>query len=175
MPRRHLPPDGGYFPAGAVEFEALYEPQLRAMAEPAMSSVAGDVAEAYRFTWVRTFHPAVAVRVELRTDGAVLEAVVLSGQGGYEPGEVRQRVARRLSADEWRRVEDAIARARFWELELEVDLGFDGSGWLLEGVRGGEYRAVEQCSPKPDSADAEFRRLCLSLLESSGLEVQPAY
>lgn len=162
------PPTGSYFPIKPCYFDVLFDAHLRAMAEPAMTAVATRANKAFRFTLLPSFDRPVMVRIESRADGFVLEAIVLSGAGGYEPGVVVERVARSLTDAEWRSIEQGAERIGFWELEHEISLDFDGSSWLLEGVQGDDYHCFEQNSPEPGPGDG-FRRLCLAFMELSDL------
>lgn len=168
------PPTGSYFPIKPCYFDVLFDAHLRAMAEPAMTAIATRANQAFRFTWLRTFDRPVMVRIESRANEIVLEATVLSGAGGYEPGVAVERVTRKLTDAEWRSIDEGAERIGFWELEHEIDLGFDGSSWLLEGVRGDNYWCFEQWSPESGPGDG-FRRLCLAMVALSGLKIVEVY
>ena len=45
-------------------------------------------------------------------------------------------------------------------------VGLDGSQWILEGVRGGEYHVVDRWSPKDNS----YSQLCKYLLRLGKVE-----
>jgi hypothetical protein len=155
-------PDPPWFPP---EVDALlafwFAQQLDALEErPLWPPVSG--VEVYRFTWLRTFDPPVAVRLEFASQQARIIGRLASGAGGYDPGDVVQRTERRLS----------VTRARSLAARLELTgdrggLGTDGSEWILEGVRDGRYTFRHVWTPEPGT----FQDGCLSLVKASGLRV----
>jgi hypothetical protein len=127
------------------------------MAEPSLSC-GRALPHTYRFMVIPTWGPPAAVRITVTA--SELSAVVLSGQGGYDPGHPRSIAARPLGNREREEVLAAIARANFWKLPTQ-DLehrGHDGSEWLLEGRTGDRYHVVDRWSPEP----GPFRELCLA-------------
>jgi hypothetical protein len=150
-----------------------YGPHLHAAGERALCVHAQDAAEVYRFTWLRSFHPTIFIRVEQRGATRALHAKQLSGAGGLEPGSVAIDRSRPLSTDEWRRLEQLLRRAGFWdpaaaEGEPEV-AGLDGAQWVVEGVREGYYHVVDLWSPDPSTKEGRYRSVGLYLLELAGL------
>src|SRR6185503_15892511 len=135
---------------------------LRQAHEPSLSCGASSADETYRFTWLRTFHAPVIVRVSRSGDRRELTAVVLSGAGGYEPGTVERKMERPLQPAEWRRLTAALALSGFWKLPLRdpQSSGADGARWLVEGRRGDEYHLVDRWSPDR----GRYRALGLTLL-----------
>lgn len=164
-----------FFPSGAFrgrvdEFtRTWYSHQLSAMGEPSLSC--GASVEAYRFVWLRTFHNPVAVRVSQSGEAYELQAIVLDGAGGYDPGQVSQRVSRRLTAAEWARVRHALDEIGFWDLPTSNDvMGFDGAEWIIEG-RDGRYHVVERWG-----GNERVQEAGLVFLELAGLsDIQPIY
>lgn len=127
-----------------------------------------DIEEVYRFTWLRAFHEPVVIRVERRNEEYRLEFIVLSGLGGYQPGEIRARDMRSLQEDDWKAVIQLLDEVSFWSNEL-IDTGVvwatDGAFWYFEGVLGSFYRAFSRQSPR----DGPIRELGVLLLELSDL------
>lgn len=117
------------------------------MNEPSL--FCGDrLEESYRFLWLHVYARPVAVRVSRTKDGAELEAIELSGSGGYDPGVVTQRIKRQLLAAEWQTLEQMLARADFWRLPTrEERIGADGAVWVTEGRRGNTYHVVDRWWP----------------------------
>ena len=73
-----------------------YPPYLTAMKELSLwdRSKASET-ESYRFLWLRSFHHPVALRLDVASDGrGVLVVKVLSGQGGYDPGNLIEVIAK---------------------------------------------------------------------------------
>lgn len=139
------------------------------MGEPSLSC--GELDEAYRFTWLRTFHSPVAVRVWRTGDSYELQAVLLDGAGGYEPGEVSRRINRRLTDEEWRRIKQVLEEISFWSLSTNNDVrGSDGAQWIIEGRDEG-YHVVDRWSGNERMWEAG-----LVFLELAGLsDIQPIY
>ena len=147
-------PEARYFPVGAFSdhrwkgadlfVRQWYSKHLAAMKEPSLSCGALEDTETYRFLWLRTFHNPVAVRVFRRGDDYGLEAVILDGAGGYEPGRVSRRVTKEVSRDQWRTVIARLEAVQFWQMAaVSYDVvGFDGAQWIVEARRDGQYHFV---------------------------------
>jgi hypothetical protein len=94
----------------------------------------------------------VVIRVEVeRGRGARLIAKELSGHGGYGPGEISRHLERKLSPDEARRLDSALARTRLltWPArDCSGLLGIDGSQWIVEALDRTGYRLVDRWSPE---------------------------
>lgn len=141
--------DDYYFRPGTFErkddfVRRWYSQQLRAMNEPSMWC--GSTADTeYRFTWLRTFHHPIAVRVTSNNNVARIEAVELDGTGGYDPGKELRRVLRPMSREDWLSIHHAMDA---WApTESQKTLGTDGSMWIFEQRTAQGYRAIEVWSP----------------------------
>src|SRR5688572_21186821 len=64
-----------------------YSKMLFALKEPILNNYNGDK-EIYRFTWLRTFHHPVSIRLEKQNNVVKLFTKVCNGAGGYEPGQL---------------------------------------------------------------------------------------
>jgi len=64
-----------------------YSKMLFALQEPVLRNYQGDK-EIYRFTWLRTFHHPISVRLEKQNNIIKLFVKVCNGAGGYEPGQL---------------------------------------------------------------------------------------
>ena len=129
-----------------------YSEQLTALKEPSLfeSKLDGTV-QSYRFLWLRSFHPPVAIRVLIHADGSgTLVTKMADGAGGYKPGNLIVDKTEPLSADRVKKISENIRRLGYWTLpERDTNReGFDGSQWVIEGVRGGTYRLVDRWSPE---------------------------
>jgi hypothetical protein len=126
-----------------------YSRALSSMEEPSLSCGASPVSEIYRFIWLRSFHKPVAVRISRVGDQLTLQAVVTTGAGGYDPGQVERRVNKRLSVDQWKEAISAIDGIHFWQMS-EVNnhgvVGADGAEWIIEGASQGRYHLVDRWS-----------------------------
>jgi hypothetical protein len=172
-----------YFPSGALSpkrddldaFEQCwYGGQLKAMGEPVLHTlVLPPNGEVYRFTWLRTFHHPIAVRLERRGDSVRLFAIELDGAGGYAPGKPVRRIDREVSTTEWADLRKAFERAVFWDLPPTTErFGNDGAQWILEGRRTDQYHLAVRWTPDVDGPDAAFRELCLHILSLADLAQQ---
>ncbi len=141
---------------------AWYSSHLTVMGEPSLSC--GTPGTVYRFTWLRTFHHPVAVRVVEEDGRAVLYAVELDGAGGYKPGKVLRRTQRTLSADEFVGLKQAFADAHLDALPVAgATMGRDGAQWIIETTNGAQGQRVVRWSPQDGAAqDLGLRLLALS-------------
>jgi hypothetical protein len=140
------------------------------MREPSLSCGVAVADEAYRFTWLRTFHHPVAIRVSRFGGGSTLSTVVLSGAGGYEPGKVLDTSHRFLSVVEFRELVNGLEKAGFWSMptNLRADLGgMDGARWIVEGRRPAGYWVVQRWSPD----EGAYRQACLAFVKAAGIVV----
>ncbi|MGH8502530.1 MAG: hypothetical protein ACREVE_08655 [Gammaproteobacteria bacterium] len=156
-------PDGQepYFPEGVLVPESAeldsfrnnwYSTHLRAMSEPILRP--SPVSRTYRFTWLRTFHHPVTVRVVNAGDKVMLVATELSGAGGYEPGHVLRRKEVNLAAAQFADIEAFVQQQGFWNLPAhEKTFGLDGSEWIVEGATD-KYHVVSRWSPESGSIRA---------------------
>ncbi len=149
-----------YFPKGALaaqpqpdQFKSeWYSHQLIALEEPSLLEASRSSVEQYRFLWVRTFHHPVVIRLVVNADGSgTLTEKIASGQGGYDPGKLDHNVLRPITAKEVGSYLSMIRKAKFWSLPTYPPpssmIGCDGSEWIIEGVKGGEYHVVNRWTP----------------------------
>ncbi len=166
--------DKSYFPKNKIDESRAnwYSKHLRKMNEPILYTVTNKKIEIYRFTWLRTFHHPIMIRVYQSGEKGFLIAKELSGAGGYEPGELKHNVKRRLTKKGWQNILVHVKRSSFWSLKSNIDDGgLDGARWIMEGVKKGKYHMVDRFSPEKGS----YRELCLYLLKLSGLKVKRIY
>ncbi len=125
-----------------------YSRSLAAMDEPSLSCGPSEASESYRFVWLRSFHSPVAVRVYASHEQFNLAAVILDGQGGYEPGRVIRRVNKQLSRTQWEEVTAIVARLRFWSMPSTQPVagGMDGAQWIVEARSEDRYHFVDRWS-----------------------------
>jgi hypothetical protein len=162
--------DEYYFPASTFADESgrddsfvrgWYSEQLRAMAEPSLSC--GTPGRVYRFTWLRSFHHPVVVRVTDFGNRGRLDAVELDGSGGDEPGSPLRRKSYVLGKKSMSRLRTAMAPA--WDTpSTGPSNGRDGAEWILEVADAGRHHALVRWSP----GDGLVRELGLRLLSLSG-------
>ena len=126
-----------------------------------------------RFTWLRSFHAPVFVRVDgLGTSKVRLVAKQLSGKGGYAPGSITKSLVRRLTPDEIRTVQSALMKTGVLSMSSRnCDIGVDGAQWIIEAVNRQGYHFVDRLSPT-SGGDYEMG---LVLLRLTGWQFQPVY
>jgi len=166
----------GYFPPTALDplLDAYFARELVAMNEPSLRDYRGTRSTAYRFLWIRSFDDPIAVRAEEHAGRATLIVKRLHSEGGRGERLDLDR-ERPLTRREWARVESDLAAAHLADTpSTRDDNGFDGSEWMLEGVRDDRQHVVRRWSPdRPE--DAAFRSACLTLLWLAGSDVDRGY
>ena len=95
--------------------------------------------EEFRFIWMRTFDPPVAIRAFADKDGARLRVVRLDGKGGYELGKIDLDKTADLTKNDWDELKALTKRPkarhplRGMTVFQKVFLyPLDGSTWTLE-------------------------------------------
>ena len=133
---------------------------------------AAPASHVYRVTWLRSFDPPIAVRMEVQANGS---ASLVAKHHSYHPlkGEAYWEKTRHISRWRTSRLIRKIERAGFWVAPAEHEVGgIDGATWLLEACRDGRYHLVERWSP--GNFDP-FKSVCLDLLEAGGIWRGPVY
>jgi hypothetical protein len=160
------------------DFEGVwFSAQLRAANEPSLFEQSlkqpEGIARSYRFTWLRSFHAPVFVRIDEQSDGVMkLTAKRLTGQGGLAPGRLSSTMRRQLTASEKEDVRRMFASGDFATYRVNrCDMGTDGAVWLLETRLGGKYQVVNQFSPQ----SGPIRQIGLALLLLTGWKNEPVY
>jgi hypothetical protein len=154
---------GACFPSEAGLDEYRSEWYCKHLAAAGAGQLQGE--HAYRFIYLPSFHAPRVVTVVIDGGTPVVEGVVLSGKGGYEPGAVEHRTTRALDAKEWRLLLARLENAGMWQpTDPQDESGHDGSQWILEGRSGDWYRLHDVWSPKP-SAFPQYHKVCAYLLE----------
>lgn len=170
------PPKHSASPVSQAEAD-WYARNWRAAHEPSLYDASRDARtrdrRTWRFTWLRTFHAPVVVRIDETPDsGMRLTATQLSGRGGYDPGQIARRVARPLTATEQARFRAALAADRpFEHPERACRRGSDGSEWIFEAANDHGYRFASEWSPET----GPLRDLGLTFLGFTGWRVDPLY
>lgn len=145
-----------------------YSRMLKAMKEPVLPETEGDT-QIYRFTWLRTFHRPITIRIQRSNDSVTLIAKILSGAGGYDPGQIITDTAFVLTPEKWETLQAKIGLINFWRLPVDTDSdGMDGAEWILEGVTKNNYHFVSRWSPGKNTA---YGQCCLYFLSLSGIKI----
>ena len=161
-----------YFPADKLDTfsNTWYSKMLRALHEPVLYNYSGDK-EIYRFTWLRTFHHPVSLRLENNNNKITLTVKVSNGAGGYDPGQIIIDTTIDITLDDWNTFVGKADKVNFWNLQTEVkEMGLDGSEWILEGVTKNKYHFTTRWSP-PYSKNEGYRDCCDYLISLSKLKI----
>ena len=126
-----------------------------------------------RFVWLRSFDKPIIVRIQEQADGrAIIEAKRLSGDGGYEPGEVEERFIRDLTLAEFGAFKALLeGSALSTEPAANCDEGLDGARWVLEVIDEGQYSFFDRWTPEKGAV----RDVGLAILKLSGFDLEPIY
>lgn len=133
---------------------------LAAMGEPSFHDARASGVESYRFIHLPTWGHPVVVRVDARGDAITVTHRILSGQGGYAPGELTTDVTRPIGAAELEAIRASLDRAGYWELPRDAERGMDGEEWIIEAVRDGRHHLVDRWTPSPEGEHARFVAAC---------------
>jgi hypothetical protein len=145
-------PNGGYEPAIDRFQVDWFGGELRALGEPSLylASTEGptDGSGIIRFTWLRSFHNPVVVRVEFGPDGAAW-LTAKERRTGTAGGRER-RLSRPLTAKEIQQLESLVSSTRVLEQPpSDCAFGSDGSTWIIEAASSpGEYVYINRWSPE---------------------------
>ena len=183
-------PSPEYFPPGTFsEGETeWYSGHLLALNQEPLWPLASDPeVTVYRFTWLRTFHNPIVVRVKVSPNGSSdVYSVRADGAGGYEPGVIVERSRRHLSRSVTSALLSRINESGFWNLPAQKEastvvvdgrvveqivIGLDGAQWILEAVDDGKYHVFDDWSPEGGA----YRSAMLHLLEFSRFDLEPIY
>jgi hypothetical protein len=149
-----------YFPAeDLAKSEVLpesaresYSRVLAAFHEPSLWKLREDRGvECYRFLWLRTFHPAVCIRIEIHAKrGGVLFKKVGTGEYGFGGvGRLTLNKREQLTPEATGKF---LAQLWFFKVcdepPLDERTGLDGARWILEGIKGGVYCVVDRWCPE---------------------------
>jgi hypothetical protein len=139
----------GAFPAASEQYCARF---LQTLHEPSLFELASrdPSAEAYRLLWLRDDDRPASVRFAIKPGGTGwFYRRMTGGTGATEPTGLREAGTswswKSRTASFLKTVDDA----GFWNVpEIASDAhGVCRSHWILEGVRRGEYRVIDRCSP----------------------------
>jgi hypothetical protein len=147
----------------AGQLDAADEPPLAATSDRAV----------LRFTWLRSFDPAVTVRIEgLDQERPVLIAKRLPGADGEVRGGIDKTVERPLTLDEAAGLARLLRDINLPEVAAtDCNIGLDGAEWLVETADPTGYRFYKRRSPE----HGEIRKLGLFLLHLTGWNNRPIY
>ncbi|HYV91221.1 MAG TPA: hypothetical protein VE978_05535 [Chitinophagales bacterium] len=150
--------------------DTWYSQHLFAMREPVIFMDKSQN-EIYRFTWLRTFHNPVAIRIEKQGDTYLLYWKLCNGAGGYAPGKLTIDKQRMIDKQTWEKFKIKLDEIDFWNLatnEKEMS-GTDGSQWILEGKTSKQYHVVDRWTPSDKS---KYYQCCDFLIGLTDLKIK---
>ena len=146
-----------FFPPGALPDAAAvrYTQFLKAMHEPSLFELASrdPDAESYRLLWLRDNDRPVSIRLRVNPNGrGWFYRRMTGGTGSTHPTGLREIGMSWSWKSRTASFLKTVDGAGFWS---QPDKNPDServcrSHWILEGVRGGQYRVLDRCSPEPD-------------------------
>jgi hypothetical protein len=156
-----------YFPDDIDDFrQRWYSKQLRALQEPSLYQRQGRGSPVYRFTWLRTFHHPVVIRIEQSGSSMTIRAKAATGAGGYEPGKLFVNKKHRLSRARFSRIKKVWDDSGFWTSATNPKGtgGCDGAQWIFEARDdNGSYHVIDRWCP-----GGNFEELGIALLKEVG-------
>lgn len=149
--------------------DAWYSQHLFAMREPILYADKSQN-EYYRFTWLRTFHNPVAIRIEKKSDTYTLHWKLSNGAGGYQPGQVIINKQKVIDKSTWDEFQKRLNQIDFWKMNTsERTFGNDGSQWILEGKIEKQYHVVDRWTP---SEKNNYYQCCDFLIGLTDLNIK---
>lgn len=144
-----------------------YSGQLYALKEPLVFNQTDKTI--FRFTWLRTFHKPVAIRLEKTDNSYTLYWKQTSGAGGYDPGDLTINSSKQLTKEQWDKFISLLQSTDFWNMPTKSndDMGTDGSQWIIEGMENGKYHVVDRWTPRKNN----FQKCGQYLIELTDLKV----
>ena len=125
-----------------------YSKMLFGLKEPILKNYQGDK-EIYRFTWLRTFHHPVSLRIEKQGNIIKLFIKVCNGAGGYDPKKIIFDTTINATTKQFKTLLQKIDNINFWNLitEQRYDTGKDGSELIIEAIKDNKYHMVTRWTP----------------------------
>ena len=124
---------------------------------------------AYRFTWLRTFHNPISIRLEKNEKNIILYWKVGKGAGGYDPKGLKTGGKRNLTEKEWNEFMDFFNNTNFNNLPNITCMPMcDGATWTLEYKTKDNFKAYQTNIPE---ANKTFRECCLFLLKLTNIKI----
>jgi len=153
-----LLPGSGLDPFSA----SWYSTQLRAAEESPIEPTGREDAEVYRLLVLPSFTSPIIVRIERVGKRITYTTKRLSGQGGYEPGEIDSQASGTVSRADWIEFKRLMIAGEFWtrlsHSEMQYlrrercnqgdqsvcSVCFDGTRFVLEGTDESRYKVVDR-------------------------------
>ena len=150
--------EGFYFPERIGIDERInewYSKMLNVLEEPVIFIQDDPNRTIYRFTYHRTWHNLLSIRIEIdeQEEAAVLFFKINDRHGmelGF-PGDLEISKQRALERSEIENLIEAIKKYDYWAMPFDEIKdnwsGRDGSMWIIELLKDGKYNAISRWSP----------------------------
>lgn len=147
-----------------------YSRHLSALKEPILYNQT-SMSEVYRFTWLRSFHNPISIRIENKCENIFIYWKRSNGSGGYDPGQITKSRRKKLSESQWLTFINMLDDINFWELKTNDSTiaGFDGAQWILEGNDNTKYHIIDRWSPNKES---QYFKTCKYLIGLTDLKIK---
>jgi len=142
--------------------------QLKALKEPGLYTIpVSSGTTVYRFTWLRSFHHPISIRLEQTGNEYILYWKEGKGLGGYAPKGLKLSGRKRLKPAQGKKCVQLINSMQLDSLPNNHEaLMFDGASWLLERKTADGYKAFQT-----DEPNQEFNDLGRYLLKCTNIRV----
>lgn len=165
-------------PVADARVLASYAAFLAAAKEPPLyrgeGKAAVDGERVIRFLWLRTFHPPIIIRLDVRKHKqSRLVAKRLTGMGGYDVGKVDIAIDRPLDDGEVDRIKALLVQDDMFTSAPPScgPPGMDGAQWMIEGIDEASYHFSRAWSP----SDGKVREIGMTLLALAGWDDTEIY
>ncbi|MCW1921693.1 hypothetical protein OKA05_03955 [Luteolibacter arcticus] len=145
------PAGKAYFPEGRASYYTKY---LSAMKEPSvLSPQEKGVERVFRFTYLRSFHDPLVVRITETGDTVTARAVRLEMDQQYQPVKIVSDRTWKLDGEGRKAVKALPEQKGFWTPlnlveEAIASSGLDGSKWVFEVHDKDGYRMIDVWTPE---------------------------
>ncbi|WP_222164742.1 hypothetical protein [Edaphocola aurantiacus] len=143
--------------------------QLKALKEPGLYTLpVSSGTTVYRFTWLRSFHHPISIRLEQTSNEYIIYWKEGKGPGGYAPKGLKISGRKRLKPAQGQKCIQLINGMQLDSLPNNHEtLMFDGASWLLERKTAGGYKAFHTNEP-----DQKFNDLGRFLLKCTNIRIK---
>ena len=137
-----------------------YKKHLIAMKEPMLSTnEKSNNYFVYRVLYLPTWGKPLCIRIETSGEKVLYRAIMLSGEGGYEPGTIKDEVNKVLNQKTIDELVDKLTIANFWEIPKDKTIGLDGTQLIIEVIKNRKYTVVDQWTPEYKAEERGLQKL----------------
>jgi len=129
----------------------------------------------YKLTINRSFKNPVVIRIDVKKNEIMLNAINPSGAGIHRPGTPEKEIKKTINENETQEIKNCIEKMDFWNLNKNEDglTGLDGSHSIFEVYdKDKKYHAIDRWSPWHDAEkNKHYIELIKYLLNLAGINV----